>query len=153
MKRRQFLFWLIGIGVVFLTLLLFVRLYRNRNGYLHTRHVQELHYDIVKRTLPGQYKKKIIEKKTDIRKIVRMINRVKKKKIDQEDVVYGGYSTIIVLEDKNGNEIGHVYPYTGELWVINGEWYEVTDESAYQKLREYYFTLDYEEIDWDGKFY
>ena len=97
--------------------------------------------------------KKIIDKKSDIRKVIRMVNQAKKKKIDSKETVYGGFSTIIVLKDKNGNEIGHVYPYTGRLWIINDEWYEVTDESTYQKLREYYFALDYDEVDWDGKLY
>jgi hypothetical protein len=88
-------------------------------------------------TLPSPPKEKTITKKEDIKKVIDLINSIKKEKINQKEFI-AGWSIWIKT---NGKE-KHSISFFGGKVEIDNSWYKI-DNTDIDKVKNLYNKLDY----------
>ncbi len=89
-------------------------------------------------TLPSPPKEKTITKKEDIKKVIDLINSIKKEHIKQNDK--NGWSILIKIEGKEKHSIC----FSGGKVEIDNLWYKINNNDI-DKIEKLYHELDYKE--------
>ena len=89
-------------------------------------------------TLPSPPKEKTITRKEDIKKVINLINSIKKEHIKQNDKK--GWSILIETDGKEKHSIGF---YGGKIEIDNS-WYKINNNDI-DKFENLYHKLDYKE--------
>lgn len=89
-------------------------------------------------TLPSPPKEKTITKKEDIKKIINLINSIKKEHIKQND--YNGWVILIKTDGKEKHSIC----FSGGRVEIDNLWYKINNNDI-DKIKNLYNELNYKE--------